>query len=202
MAHAANPVVNGDFELPALSSTATGGDTPSGWSVDANADIGLYTGKIYLSCCQIQGTPAELLNQFASFGPGDRDTIGALTQTLSLNAGRYVLSFDEGALGGGSQSLTASVLGALNNPSTANVAQANDHLDATFVGHTLNFTSTGAPITLAFQSTGAGGGVDVILDNVSIAAVPEPATWGLMLLGIFGMGATLRARRGLQPATA
>lgn len=31
--------------------------------------------------------------------------------------------------------------------------------------------------------------------GVSIAPVPEPATWAMMLLGFFGLGATLRSRR-------
>ncbi|WP_394764380.1 PEPxxWA-CTERM sorting domain-containing protein [Phenylobacterium sp.] len=39
----------------------------------------------------------------------------------------------------------------------------------------------GQPLTFAMDDTGAG--------------VPEPATWGLMLLGFGGLGAALRARR-------
>lgn len=35
---------------------------------------------------------------------------------------------------------------------------------------------------------------------LSAAAVPEPATWALMLIGIGGLGASLRRRRQLTPA--
>ncbi|MBS0362944.1 MAG: PEPxxWA-CTERM sorting domain-containing protein [Proteobacteria bacterium] len=44
------------------------------------------------------------------------------------------------------------------------------------------------------------GAVSNISEAV-VAAVPEPATWALMLLGFGGLGATLRRRRRslLQP---
>ena len=34
-----------------------------------------------------------------------------------------------------------------------------------------------------------------LLSNVSLAAVPEPVTWALMLAGFGGLGAAVRARR-------
>ena len=37
-----------------------------------------------------------------------------------------------------------------------------------------------------------------LLDGVSLTAVPEPGAWGLMLLGVGGLGAMMRRRR--QPA--
>ena len=41
----------------------------------------------------------------------------------------------------------------------------------------------------------------LLLDDVSIGSVPEPATWALMLSGFFSLGAMLRRRR-LVPARA
>lgn len=39
-------------------------------------------------------------------------------------------------------------------------------------------------------------------DNLAAAgAVPEPATWAIMLLGFFGLGAALRSQARRQPAT-
>jgi hypothetical protein len=41
-------------------------------------------------------------------------------------------------------------------------------------------------------STGAGGGAS---STISMLAVPEPATWGLMIMGFGGIGALVRGRR-------
>jgi hypothetical protein len=46
------------------------------------------------------------------------------------------------------------------------------------------------------NTMGDAGGNDFGIDNISVsAAVPEPATWGLMLMGFGGLGAMLRANR-------
>ncbi len=49
------------------------------------------------------------------------------------------------------------------------------------------------------------GGSPIALDGgytLTITAVPEPAAWALMLTGVFGVGAVLRARRGHRLADA
>lgn len=56
--------------------------------------------------------------------------------------------------------------------------------------------------------TGPAGGSGVQIDNVRFddrvgaAPAPEPASWGLMLLGFGGLGALLRRRRSLLPSIA
>lgn len=37
---------------------------------------------------------------------------------------------------------------------------------------------------------------DLRIDATAVAAVPEPATWGMMILGLFGVAALLRRREG------
>jgi len=44
------------------------------------------------------------------------------------------------------------------------------------------------------SGTNFPGGNDFAIDNISVA-LPEPATWGLMIMGFGGMGASLRRRR-------
>ncbi len=191
---AANPVLNGNFESGDLST----GATPTDWIVTHNdqgnpADIGVYNGVDYEPCCSAYGS--HLANHFVSFGPGNVDNSGYLEQTVSLAAGTYVLTYDVGAFGGGMQSLTAQV-----NGSTATVtATADNDTDTQFTAYHLDFLSTVAPVTLMFNaaSGGSGDNIDVILDNVSIAAVvPEPSTWAMMAIGFAGLGlAGLRASR-------
>ena len=55
---------------------------------------------------------------------------------------------------------------------------------------------TGGPVTLAFsQNAGGDEFRGSIIDSISIAAVPEPATWALMLLGFGVVGSAIRRRR-------
>jgi hypothetical protein len=64
----------------------------------------------------------------------------------------------------------------------------------------IGFTST-APITSVMIDS--PGGYDFDLLTVStIAAVPEPAMWALMLVGFGGVGGAIRARRSRTLATA
>ena len=81
---------------------------------------------------------------------------------------------------------------------TIGAATADNDTDTQLSAYTLDFTSSGAPVTLAFSATsgGVGDNIDVILTNVAIAGVPEPSTWAMMLLGFTGLGfAGYRATR-------
>jgi hypothetical protein len=49
-----------------------------------------------------------------------------------------------------------------------------------------------------FVSTSYYGGKNFLITNLSVtSAVPEPATWGMMILGFGGLGVMLRRRRAL-----
>ncbi|PZQ65439.1 MAG: hypothetical protein DI570_01885 [Phenylobacterium zucineum] len=53
---------------------------------------------------------------------------------------------------------------------------------------------------LVFQGLTSDRDETAFIDKVSAAAVPEPATWALMIAGFAGAGAMLRRRRGLVAA--
>jgi choice-of-anchor C domain-containing protein len=59
------------------------------------------------------------------------------------------------------------------------------------------FTATGEETTLRFSADPAtsNGAYGLALDNVSIAAVPEPATWMMLILGFGLIGGAMRRRR-------
>jgi hypothetical protein len=67
---------------------------------------------------------------------------------------------------------------------------------ATSAGDINIFYLNGAPgVTNSVQNPG-GGFVSLYAADLSIAAVPEPATWSMMMLGFAGLGfAAFRARR-------
>jgi hypothetical protein len=61
---------------------------------------------------------------------------------------------------------------------------------------TMSFTATSASEILAFTAVGTGfPPFALVQDVVLTSAAPEPAEWVLMIAGIGGVGAALRARR-------
>jgi hypothetical protein len=98
------------------------------------------------------------------------------------------------------------------------IALANSYKVSGFLGATETTILDSSASGLAFQTvlTGSAQQFDRVniafsiagiviptmrLDNInlSVAAVPEPATWAMMMLGLAGVGAALRRRRS-QPA--
>ena len=71
---------------------------------------------------------------------------------------------------------------------------------------TVYFTASATSQALAFLATGAPSGGQPpfsLLDGVSLVAAPEPATWAIMVAGLFGAVAiTTRRRRFRHVATA
>lgn len=62
------------------------------------------------------------------------------------------------------------------------------------------FTATGASGTITYSVGLSAGDADIGLDNVSIAAVPEPMTWLLLSAGLGLVGGCLRSKRRIAPA--
>ncbi|QXQ08678.1 PEPxxWA-CTERM sorting domain-containing protein [Sphingosinicellaceae bacterium] len=67
----------------------------------------------------------------------------------------------------------------------------------------MTFTASAVSQVLSFLAVGTPNGAPPIsfLDGVSLtAAVPEPATWGLMLVGFGAVGITARRRSNVVAA--
>jgi PEP-CTERM motif len=60
---------------------------------------------------------------------------------------------------------------------------------------TMDFTADSTSDLLSFFATGTGAPPFALLDGVSVAAAPEPATWMMMLIGIGAAGGILRRQR-------
>lgn len=69
-----------------------------------------------------------------------------------------------------------------------------------FIPNELTFSNSyDAPIDPISNSINPGGTLINIAD-VTLYAVPEPATWIMMLIGFGGLGAAMRSRRKPAPA--
>lgn len=155
-----------------------------------NGNVALATGASYQPCC---GTPPDTSNTFVAFGGGNNPSGNILSVSFDTILGElYTVNFDYGALGGGSESLTLQAAGQsfVVNPI------ADNSLVTTFQPGTFVFTGIGGSTTLNIFSGGVDN-VDAIIDNVRItgAAVPEPGTWAMMLLGFGGIGFAMRRSR-------
>ena len=192
----ATTIVNGNFE------TGPFGNASTGFTVSPGTEIVAVVASDYIACCNVTGSGAQLANHFASFGGGNAANISTLSQTLfTQEGGRYQVSFDFAALG-----RLGLVAGVLANAFDANSNQllgnfsvtrnVDNNLATTLERYTFNFIGASSATRLSFNldPTFNTDDVDGIIDNVSIA-VPEPATWAMMIAGFGMVGGTMRRRR-------
>lgn len=174
-------IVQNDFN------SGAGGFTLSGNTYLAN-------GALYAPCC---GTDPTNTNTFVAFGGGNQPSGTASTSFLTVIGSVYTVMFNYATLGGGSDPLTVTAGGITQSPFSANAT--NNPI--VFQTGTFQFTATTRTSTLSFTSAGTNN-ADAIIDNVSVTgAVPEPATWAMMLLGFSMVGFGLRSRRAGKVAT-
>jgi hypothetical protein len=135
-------------------------------------------------------------------------SVGPITQTITgLTPGStYTLSFAYAFgqqytfNGGTSQGLivdlgSTQVLSTLENP-------IDDHSFSgwqTFTG-TVKATSASEVLSFLAQSTPAIPPFTLVTDVSLIGSVPEPASWGMMIVGLGAMGAVARRRRRMLAA--
>lgn len=189
----AAPFINGSFE--------TGPST--------GVFVGLTAGSTAINGWVVGGAGIDYIGTYWNASNGARSIDlsgngpGSISQTFDTIVGAlYNVTFDLAGNGdGGPGQKTATVLasgGTLGTFSTPSSPKPN----LTYTPYTYTFTATGSATTLTFASA-TNTAFGPVLDNVSVtAAVPEPATWAMMMLGFGAMGSVLRRRKRSVFATA
>ena len=182
----ANLVVDGNFDTPSGGTTFTTYSSPfGGWTVGGSVD--LIGG--YWQAPPGGGGSVDL----------DGNSVGSISQVLNLTAGQdYNLSFAfAGNPDGGptTKDFSVSINGATSNFSFDTTGASLTTMN--FKTASFDFIATGGPTTLSFTSldTSASPFYGAAIGNVSVTAVPEPATAALVMLGLGVLGFAARRRR-------
>jgi hypothetical protein len=195
-AQASNVIANGGFEAPTTAnapgssgSYAYPGVTIDSWTYMGDAGvIDAVAGSPWFADMPPQGY------QGAQYG--FVQITGSVSQTFSTGDGLFQMSWLEAArpsVDGGCCNGDQTYDVVLDNQVIGSFATASGQqfLSRSLVGPTL----AAGQHTLSFVGTDLNGGDNTaFIDNVS-AAVPEPASWALMIIGFGGLGAGLRRTR-------
>jgi hypothetical protein len=191
-AHAATIVPDGNFNAPLSPGNFTtygDGDTFGPWTVGHGVDlIGSYwqappTGG---GSVDLAGNVPGFIYQYFNAAAG--------TQTLNF----YLAGNPDG--GNPLKHMTAYVLAAGGLYSSA-LSFDTTGFSKTGMGWALEglqFNNLGGGlIGIQFSSTDIDTPFGAVIGGISISAVPEPATWAMLLLGFAGIGMILRGRKGV-----
>lgn len=157
-----------------------------GWSLSGS--VAVLNSADYVTYAGGSGSTGT--GQFLAYGAGDAPDNGIALTTQVLAAGSYTLDFLFGSFSGNG-SATQSIDVWINNAfaQTISSSYSTSVLSGILQPYTVAFTTTGGPLTIEFRDSSSNtSSVDGLLDNVSVTAVPEPATWAMMFLGFAGVG--------------
>ena len=180
--------LQGDGSIWGVSSFVTG-TPPAKWSASVGNFDYIVNGNSLYTCAGNSGACIELGGS-TGFGLGSTTPPSTVDVTLNLAAGNYTVAFEYARQIYGPAGFDLNV---------NNVLLANFPVQAAAVGwnafsKSFNVATTGA-VTFSFVTPALANNVGAQIDNFSITAVPEPATYGLMLGGLAALGFIARRRR-------
>jgi choice-of-anchor C domain-containing protein len=185
---AVNLISNGSFEAGTPNDNVSGFDTLNA----GNASILGWT---------IGGDSIDWIGKYWQPANGSRSLdlsglgLGSVSQTIPvINSQLYTVSF--WLAGNPDNDPTVKELGVTTNGSSQTFLFNTTGFDKSNMGWTpesFTFKASGSLETLTFASLNCAGDIanrcafGPALDNVSVSAVPELSTWGMMLLGFAGI---------------
>ena len=174
-------LVNGTFEA---------GST--GWTVDIGR-VDFLMGSIYADGIGTVATPAQRANTYAFFGGADVSGPNVLSQSFATVSGtRYNFSFDSASVGG----FFPQVINYNFGGTIGSTIYSPSNNFGVFQTYTGSFVASSTQSTVSLVNISVGGdGSDLWVDNVSVAAVPEPQTWAMLIAGFGLVGGVSRRRR-------
>jgi hypothetical protein len=188
-------VVNGGFEAPVVTNSCCNTVPPdplAGWTVNFG-NVNVVNGTFSSTAGNLAAEGNQYLDLVGQGG------LGSISQVLTLIPNSiYNLSFvySHNLFAGTPSATAAFSLDGLSGVLTHSTGSTSDLDWQTF---SQNFTATGPSATLTFTNLTGGANEGIFLDAVSVgAAVPEPATWALMLLGFGFIGGAMRSAKRRQ----
>ena len=161
----------------------------TGWSIDAG-DIDWIQG--YWQSSDGDGYSVDLNGNHPA----------TISQTIATVAGRsYTLTFDMSGnpdnFRGDTRIAVLGANGGTIGSANYSLTGANSKANMLWAGQSFSFVANSTSTKISFASGNGGDNCcyGAAIDNVGVAGVPEPAAWGLMILGFGAAGATLRRRR-------
>lgn len=191
-------ITNGGFE--------TGDFT--GWTVNTGGDP-TYP-QVVIAYNQPGGYPTGAFGEPIPAAPGGgnygtyfvSDVFAqSLSQSISLTAGQsYSVGFDIYSPKNGTNNPFDALLQSTTDGNLSPVFTAKT-LGSGWVHYSANFIASAGPysFSLNYQPLGTTA-ADFVVDNINIAAVPEPATWAMMIMGFVGIGFLAYRRRAVPAA--
>lgn len=194
--NAAVSIINGSFENALLdpgvfTTLGTGSTAITGWTVGG---LGVdYIGTYW------QAADGE---RSIDLSGNDKGSISQMLTGLTIGQSYNVFFALAGNPDGGAATKVAVASDGGSQSSVFFFPQAgNTKSDMGWTNQVFNFTATGNTANLTFSAT-LNDAYGPALDNVSISAVPEPATWAMMIMGFGVIGMMARSTRRARAVAA